>query len=96
MIKTQDIHSLSDFQRNTKKHIKRLAKTGRPEVLTLNGQATVIVQDAAAYQKLMDELDLAASSRLIAARLASYKKGRGVPAADAVEAIRKTLRLEKE
>ena len=80
MFRTQDIHSLSDFQRNAKKHIKRLAKTGRPEILTLNGQATVIVQDADAYQKLLDELDLAESTRIVGSRLANYKKGHGVPA----------------
>jgi len=95
MIKTQDIHSLSDFQRNTKKHIKRLARTGRPEVLTLNGQATLIVQDAAAYQQLLDELDLAESTRIVGSRLASFRKGEGVPAEEALASIRRTLGLER-
>ena len=57
MIQLQNIHSLSDFQRNTKEHIARLAETGQPEVLTVNGQAKLVVQDAESYQKLMDELD---------------------------------------
>jgi hypothetical protein len=57
MIKLEDIRSLTDFQRNTREHIERLKRTGRPEVLTVNGQAELVVQDAAAYQRLVDELD---------------------------------------
>ena len=39
MIALQDIRSLTDFQRNTKAHLKRLKATGRPAVLTVNGKA---------------------------------------------------------
>jgi len=48
---------LTDFQRNTKLHLARLKKTGKPEVLTINGQAEVIVQSAKAYQELIDKLE---------------------------------------
>ena len=51
MIALQDIRSLTDFQRNTKSHLKRLKSTGRPEVLTVNGKAELIVQDAAASSR---------------------------------------------
>ena len=47
MIQLADIHSLSDFQRNTKEHLQRLKRSGRPEVLTVNGKAEVVVQDDA-------------------------------------------------
>src|SRR5919108_1657671 len=57
MIHLEDIHSLTDFQRNAKEHIQRLKETGRPEVLTVNGKAELIVQDAASYQKLLELLD---------------------------------------
>ena len=53
MVHLEDIHSLTDFQRNTKEHIQRLKETGRPEVLTVNGKAEIVVQDAASYQKLL-------------------------------------------
>ena len=61
MIDLADIRSLSDFQRNTKKHLRRLRRTGKPEVLTVNGQAELVVQSAGAYQKLLDLADLADS-----------------------------------
>ena len=42
MISVQDIRSLTDFQRHTKAHLKRLKSTGRPVVLTVNGRAELI------------------------------------------------------
>jgi hypothetical protein len=54
MIDVRDIHSLSSFQRKTRDHIRRLRRTGRPEVLTVNGKAELVVQDAEAYQDLVD------------------------------------------
>ena len=50
-----DIRSVTDFQRNAKAHITRLRKTKAPMVLTTNGSASVVVQDATAYQALLDE-----------------------------------------
>ena len=56
MIALEDIRSLTDFQRNTKSHLKRLKATGRPEVLTVNGKAELIVQNAAAYEETLDAI----------------------------------------
>ena len=50
----QDITSLSNFQRHTRVLLHRLKETGRPLVLTVNGAAELVVQDAASYQKLLD------------------------------------------
>ena len=57
MIKTEDIGSLTGFARNTKAHLKRLKRTGRPELLTVNGKAEVVVQSASAYQRLLESLE---------------------------------------
>ncbi|HYO84655.1 MAG TPA: type II toxin-antitoxin system Phd/YefM family antitoxin [Bryobacteraceae bacterium] len=51
---SEDIHSMTDFKRRTSDFVARLKETGRPLVLTTNGRAEVVVQDAAAYQKLLD------------------------------------------
>ena len=50
MLDTREIHSLTDFLRNHKAHVTRLKETHAPEVLTVNGKAEVVVQDAASYQ----------------------------------------------
>jgi PHD/YefM family antitoxin component YafN of YafNO toxin-antitoxin module len=57
MIRPEDVKSLTDFTRNTKLHVKRLKRSGRPELLTVNGKAEVVVQSAGAYQLLMDQID---------------------------------------
>ena len=56
MISVQDIRSLTDFQRHTKSHLKRLKANGRPEVLTVNGKAELIVQDAAAFEEMLGSI----------------------------------------
>lgn len=53
----RDINSLSDFKRNTSKFIQQMKETGEPVVLTVKGRAEIVVQDAAAYQKLLAEID---------------------------------------
>jgi len=48
---SRDIQSLTDFKKNTSAFVEQLKQTGEPVVLTINGKAEFVVQDAAAYQK---------------------------------------------
>jgi PHD/YefM family antitoxin component YafN of YafNO toxin-antitoxin module len=72
-----NIYSLSDFQRNTRDHIAKLKETGTPAVLTVNGQAEVVVQSAGAYQKLLEDQALLESMRTISRSLEQTKRGEG-------------------
>jgi len=56
MIDTRQIHSLTDFLRNHKAYVARLKETRTPEVLTVNGRAEVVIQDAESYQELLARL----------------------------------------
>jgi prevent-host-death family protein len=49
-----DIQSLTTFRRKSGEFMKRLKKTKRAVVLTVNGKAEAVVQDAEAYQRLLD------------------------------------------
>jgi len=71
---TQDIHSLTTFKRNSSGLMKRMKKSGRPLVLTINGKAEAVLLDAAAYQEVADHLDAVASIRR---GLAQARKGEG-------------------
>ena len=82
MIALEDIRSLTDFQRNTKSHLKRLKSTGRPEVLTVNGKAELIVQNAAAYEDMIEAI------RGIQRGLDSMAEGKGEPARKVLDRIR--------
>jgi prevent-host-death family protein len=72
----RDIHSLSDFKRNTPEFLEQLEKTGEPVVLTLNGRAKVVVQDAASYQKLMEQLERAETVAAIRDGIKAANEGR--------------------
>jgi PHD/YefM family antitoxin component YafN of YafNO toxin-antitoxin module len=93
MINLKDICSLSDFQRNTKTHLSRLKKTGKPAVLTVNGKAELVVQDAASYQKLLEAADLSDSVRILQRRLEG-DSSRDIPAVQVLQRVREALRLK--
>lgn len=93
MIQLTDIHSLSDFQRNAKTHLKQMKKTGHPRVLTINGKAELIVQDAKSYQKLLDAVERLEAIEGIQRGLASLQRGEGRPVEDALEALRKKYEI---
>jgi prevent-host-death family protein len=96
MIDLNEIHSLTDFQRNVKTYIGRLKKTGRPVVLTVNGKAELVVQDAAAYQKLLDLIDRAEAVAGIKHGLESMRSGEGKPAREFMEEVRKKHKIPRK
>jgi len=97
MFKAEDIHSVTDFIRNSREHIRRLANSGQPEVLTVNGKAQVVVQDAQAYQRLLDDVEYAQTVRTLRERIAAYQRGEpGVAPEEAFLRIRKALGLDAE
>jgi prevent-host-death family protein len=80
-----DIRSLSDFKRNTVDLLDRLRKTGHPLVLTINGKAELVVQDAEAYQALLDRVEAIEG---IQRGLADVKAGRTKPARQVFNRLR--------
>jgi PHD/YefM family antitoxin component YafN of YafNO toxin-antitoxin module len=89
MITVEDIRSLTDFQRNTKAHLKRLKTTGRPEVLTVNGKAELIIQNAAAYEETLDAI------RGIQRGLDEIAAGKGQPARVVLNRIRAKYKIPR-
>jgi prevent-host-death family protein len=53
MIDLENIHSLTDFKRNASSYVDRVRDTRSTLVLTVNGKAAVVVQDAVAFQELV-------------------------------------------
>ena len=82
-----DIRSLSDFKRNTVDLLDRLRKTGHPLVLTINGKAELVVQDAEAYQALLDRVEAIEG---VQRGLADVKAGRVKPARPVFNRLRRT------
>ena len=91
MIDLKDIHSLSDFQRNARAHVEHLRTTGRPEVLTVNGRAELVVQHADGYQKLLDLATNAAAIVGIQQGLQGVYDGTGEDAEAAFASLEREL-----
>jgi len=93
----KDIRSVTDFQRNAKTHVARLKKTKAPMVLTVNGSAAIVVQDAATYQELLDRVDELEYEREFVAAvnegLRDVAEGRVYPFAEAFDELEKKFEL---
>jgi prevent-host-death family protein len=76
---TKDIQSLTTFRRRSGDFLKHLKKSKRPIVLTVKGKAAAIVQDAEAYQRLLDIAAMADANEGIRQGLEDLKKGKGRP-----------------
>ena len=74
---TKDTQSLTDFRRQSGAFMKQLKSTKRPMVLTVKGKATAIVQDAEAYQRLLDIAARADVHEGIRQGLEDAEQGRG-------------------
>jgi PHD/YefM family antitoxin component YafN of YafNO toxin-antitoxin module len=77
---TKDIQSLTTFRRYSGVFLKQLRKSKRPVVLTVKGRAAAIVQDADAYQRLLDIAAQANAEEGIRQGLDDAKEGRIRPA----------------
>jgi prevent-host-death family protein len=90
------IDSLTNFKRQTAEYVEQLHKTGEPVVLTVNGKAQVVVQNAGAYQKLVEAAAKADREETVAAireGLAGVAAGRTKPAKTVLEALAKKYNI---
>ena len=74
---TKDIQSLTTFRRRSGDFMKQLKKSRRPVVLTVKGKAEAIVQDAGAYQRLLDIAARADAREGIRQGLDESRQGQG-------------------
>lgn len=74
MFSSSDIHTVTEFSRKPAEHIKRLMESKRPEILTVNGKAAVVVQDAETYERMASLAEYAESIQSI--RQALSEEGR--------------------
>ena len=88
MLDTREIHPMTDFLRNHKAHVARLKETGKPEILTVNGKAQVVIQDAEGYQELMERLERAELIAAIQEGFASAERGERKPAGQVLAEMR--------
>lgn len=93
---SSDIQPLSSFKRDSVTLINQLKRTGRPVVLTINGKAEVVVQDAKSYQQMLELVDRAEAVIGIRKGLAAMAAGEGIPAEQAFEKLRKKYGIARK
>jgi prevent-host-death family protein len=83
----RNIYPLSEFQRGAKAFLEKLRGTKEPIILTVNGKASVVVQDAQSYQELLDRLELLETSAGIRKSLEEFELGLGMSLDEAFEQL---------
>ena len=73
---TKDIQSLTSFRRRSGDFMRQLRKSKRALVLTVNGKAAAVVQDAESHQRLLDIAARADAQEGIRQGLEDDRKGK--------------------
>lgn len=96
MIKTTAIKPLTDFLRNSKSHIQALKESREPQLLTVNGEAAVVIQDAASYEEMAGFAEQARQDARLQAALDHFRSGgKGLGAAEVFERLGKRASLTR-
>ena len=90
----RDIHPLTDFKRNTADFLAQLKETGNPVVLTINGKAELVVQDAKSYQRIFDLAERLKTIQAVKEGLASVQRGEGKPMDEVFDALEVELQAK--
>ena len=85
---TKDIQPMTTFRNHSAEFLQHLKATKRPMVLTVNGRAAAVVQDAEAYQRLLDLAAEASAEEGIRQGLEDLEHGRVRPALDVFNELR--------
>jgi len=92
---TEDIHPLTDFKRHTSDFMQQLKETHRPVVLTVNGRAELVVQDAAGYQQILDRLERLETVAAIQAGIVAAENGKLRPSREALFELQERLGISR-
>jgi len=87
---TKDIQPLTTFRRQSASFLSQLKRSKRPVILTVNGKAAAVVQDAEAYQRLLDIAARADVFEAIRQGLDDVARGRTSPAREVFDQMRRT------
>jgi prevent-host-death family protein len=89
MIDLREVRSVTEFQRNLKDYVGRLKGRKAPLVLTVNGRAELVVQDAESYQALLQRLEHAEAVAAIRKGIRQLERGEGLSIKEAERQLRK-------
>ena len=92
---SRDIDSLSSFKRRTGEFVRRMKQSRQPVVLTVNGKAELVVQDAESYQRLLELAEYQETLSALKEAIAEMESGNTVSVDEAFEDIRRKHGLSR-
>jgi PHD/YefM family antitoxin component YafN of YafNO toxin-antitoxin module len=92
---SKDIQTLTTFRRNSSHFIRHLRKSKRSLVPTVRGKAQAVVQDAEAYQSLLDAAARADVREAIRQGLQDVARGRTRPASEVFDDLRRRYEIPR-
>ncbi len=92
----QDIDSLTHFKENAREIIERLKVSGQPLMLTVDGEAELVVLAKESYGRMLALLDRSQAIEGIQRGLAAMERGEGRPAREVFEDIRQRHGIPRE
>ena len=84
---------MAEFQKNIKSYVQKLKGSHTPMVLTVNGKAELVVQNAETYQELVNEVERARFVAAVNRGIQEMEAGLGRDAGVALGELRAKLAL---
>lgn len=85
---SKDIHSLTEFKRNTADFLDQLKGNGRAVLLTVNGRAELAVMSAATFQKMLEAVEMLDTVQAVREGINDMNAGRSRPASEFFDEMR--------
>ena len=86
---TEAVRPISYLKAHASELLRNVAKTRNALVITMNGEAAVVVQDLASYEEMQESLALL---KMLAQSRDSVEAGRVTPLKESMRRLRKELR----
>ena len=91
----REVRSVAEFQKNVEEYVSSLRQNRTPLLLTVDGHAEIVVQDAESYQRLVERLERAEGVIAIREGLLEADAGRVHPAREALAKLGTKLGLSR-
>ncbi len=96
MIHPSDIHTLTEFKRNSTELLRRLETSGRSQVLTVDGRPKAVLIGVDVFERLAEQVEKAETLEGIRRGIEDMKAGRTLALTEAEAEIRKRLGLRRK
>jgi prevent-host-death family protein len=97
MIHPKDIHTLTEFKRNSAELLRQLERSGCTQVLVVDGRPKAVLLNVKVYERLAAEIEKAETLEGIQRGLEDIKAGRTMSLAEAeAELMRRLGRRRKK